>query len=1304
MGKTLKSAVIGGLIFAAFAGLVIVTGGFGLGVVTPFAGTFGLTAASSTLSLIGAAALGGAIVTGLASLLAPKADLSSTLGRARVTVNPDAPMTWLFGETALSTDVVWAGQHGDQQQFFSLVIAGAGHLIDSFGDLYINDELIAFSGDAATGDWAGGLWRQTAIGTEAQAAFVDIDAADNFSPTPWATTAQGRGMAHYRLRFETSHEKVSGGVPTRITQVAKCGPVYDPRLDGTRGGVGTHRTDDQTTWEYNDGTTDIGRNWALITLRYLLGWKINGVLVIGMGIDGDDIDIDQAVAAANVCEVIQDGIERYRIGGILPVSNDHAAIVGQLESAINGKIAVVGGKYYIWAPNNDLTPFSDILEVDLLREAGVHFLPSGPMEQLFNTARGRYVDTTAEGLFQLKPYPEVVEPTAVTEDGGTRLIDLDFPYIQDVEIAERVARQYVRRSRFGGTWAIALGPKGLTFQPFSVTTLNIKETNNGNETVRVTNESFSVTGVAVLELIEEDPSIYDTTLPLGTPVTSTPVGDFDTAGKIPVTGLAAEIIDVGGITGMVLDAFKVTWDDPGSFVLNTHVQFKIATSPTWTNETAIRPPAPEAFIFPLVPNTSYDIRARHISQQGVAGDFVSIVKTSGIFTVLGGDTIFNSELWVAPIADPMGGWILHDGTLARSTMLSSIVGPFIHLPKTIRIQGDGTAPGFYSAWKHFFKVNDSGSYIVYCWVRRRNAASTKGMHMGFVGTVQDLITPFNDNSNAFSLQDEGSLMVIGTWYLGVSILHPSDYVGADVGIAGLYDPADGTKIIDGNEFRVKAGTPSYDFRFGFFSNTTSFVAADGFEFTRPVGYRLDGTEPSIQTALDLAGVTGKSLVVTSAFLRKATAPNEPVADTGDQYDFATHILTPPSTAGGSDDDWFASPPAADGNPLYVIQATAEIFGSTGVDQTLDWNAPQVLLTDGSDGGDGNSIFVASVFLRKATAPTKPVDDDGQYNFTTNTLTPPGNPPSADDWSITVPTGTDPLYVSSGSFEISGSVGIDPTVIWSTPTILASDGADGAQGSPGDPGNDGDPGVDSIVSQLTNPVFVTPADNDGTNYSLTGSGGTHKVFEGVVDKTTASTHSVVGGSGSPSTLTQNGLTMSVVVATGVYSLSGASWTSDSESFTLRAVFGGVTNDKVYTISKSKAGGAGSPGQPVQIVGSSVIDISVTPDDARGEYGVYSNGKEQKKEGFGGFFVIGDWLISGALADYEVDANQVSGDAVSGSALDTWLVLSTSREWHLEDTSSAGPALEAELTIRIRNKITLTVIDTATVTFFVHEGFG
>lgn len=111
------------------------------------------------------------------------------------------------------------------------------------------------------------------------------------------------------------------------------------------------------------------------------------------------------------------------------------------------------------------------------------------------------------------------------------------------------------------------------------------------------------------------------------------------------------------------------------------------------------------------------------------------------------------------------------------------------------------------------------------------------------------------------------------------------------------------------------------------------------------------------------------------------------------------------------------------------------------------------------------------------------------------------------------------------------------------------------------------GANNIVGYLTNEsaVIATAADGTGGNYA--GAGGTFKVFDGLVDKTGTLgpvTYSIPASSG----------VIISIAATGVYTVTNT--TADTGTATLRAVYGGVTIDKVYSISRSKQGVQGDPG--------------------------------------------------------------------------------------------------------------------------------
>ena len=225
------------------------------------------------------------------------------------------------------------------------------------------------------------------------------------------------------------------------------------------------------------------------------------------------------------------------------------------------------------------------------------------------------------------------------------------------------------------------------------------------------------------------------------------------------------------------------------------------------------------------------------------------------------------------------------------------------------------------------------------------------------------------------------------------------------------------------------------------------------------------------------GADGLSVHVANVFKRSATAPATPAVDDG-QFNFTTKVLTPPT-------GWSVEPPAGS-DPLYVSTGSFSIVGATGTDTTVTWTAPDLLVQDGADGADGSagtdgddglSVFVANVFKRSATAPSTPTADDGQYNFTTKTLTPPAG------WSVEPPAGADPLYVSTGSFSVVGPTGIDTTVTWTAPDLLVQDGADGADGAAGADGDDGRPGLPGAST-------LALYDNADTNGSSSSQGRYH----------------------------------------------------------------------------------------------------------------------------------------------------------------------------------------------------------------------
>jgi hypothetical protein len=122
-----------------------------------------------------------------------------------------------------------------------------------------------------------------------------------------------------------------------------------------------------------------------------------------------------------------------------------------------------------------------------------------------------------------------------------------------------------------------------------------------------------------------------------------------------------------------------------------------------------------------------------------------------------------------------------------------------------------------------------------------------------------------------------------------------------------------------------------------------------------------------------------------------------------------------------------------------------------------------------------TIKNVEVFKRSSTALTKPTG--GSYVFSTNSITAPIG------WSITIPVGTDPVYVSRtqvSSYSSSSSTPITIVESWSSPAILAQNGAKGDNGTNGTNGRRGSVDIAVLGSTWT----TTAADN--AIYNATGS--------------------------------------------------------------------------------------------------------------------------------------------------------------------------------------------------------------------------
>lgn len=563
MGKVLKIGL-------AVAGIAVA---FVPGVGPAITGAiYGLTggavgAAAATVLAVGQAvtaglgALGIATAVGMAGKalgLGPKTPKVNreTIGRLTASVDPSAPRKVVFGRTAMATDIRYQAFTGTDKEYYHQIVCVASHTAEAIDELWLDDKLAWSSSSGIGADFTGYL-TVTSVLAGTSGNIVSIDST--WGPAS-NTRLTGCAYLHIRYKLTGNSKKVESpfaqSVPTRMTIVGKGMKVYDPRRDTTVGGSGSHRADDQSTWAYSVGGDDIGRNPALQTLTWLLGWKINNNLAVGRGVSPDRIDLDSFMAAANLCEedvaLAAGGTElRYRFDGIFAEDEDGGSILTTFMASMNGVLRDNGGKLGLSVLYNDLaSPVMSFTEADVI--GPFDWQQTQPLESHRNVVRGRYVDPSNNSLYQLVDYPQV---SIASPDGLDRILTMDLPGVQSASQAQRLAKQALQRLQYGGLfraefnargWGVLVGdPVELTFSPLGWT----------DKLFRVVERTIRPDGVCAMTLAEEDADLYAWDAEEAPPVVPANPVDYDWT-KHPL--IQANIEDNADVTLRITGAAKST--------------------------------------------------------------------------------------------------------------------------------------------------------------------------------------------------------------------------------------------------------------------------------------------------------------------------------------------------------------------------------------------------------------------------------------------------------------------------------------------------------------------------------------------------------------------------------------------------------------------------------------------------------------------------------------------------------------------------------------------------------------------------
>lgn len=644
MGKVLKIfTVVAGLalafvpgVGAAFTSAIIGLGG----------GTF--AAAGVAFALKGVLILAGGLMAAgmVGGLFRKNPDLTSAMyDRLKKNLDPDPVFKWAFGQVAFSTDLIFQERYGSKSDQMVEVYALAGHRISAVQSVYFDNEL-TWNGSAFTGKYATGMVSARAV-TEGTAGTALALGSGSY----WTTAARATGIARLELVYNLNPKKWGDGAlspPQRVTFIGKGSPVYDPRLDSTRGGSGSHRADDRSTWEYAHGGTDIGRNPALCLLAYLLGWKISTTFVLGRAIPPALIDFSSFITYASLCEesvVTAAGgtVQRYTCDILLSDADDHETNIrnllgcmGTVELTDDGGIYALSGGY-----DDTLTDTVVLTEDDLI--GGYEWSPAPGIRERHTGVTGRFPNPSK--LYVPESWGNV-NLASLYADGIPRLLQLDLPGVTRWETAQRIAKQILLADTVAGSFTAVFGPRMFAAKVGSLIELSLSPEGWNGKLFRVTSMAqahdlmFRVTAREVsADVYEWDAE--ETAIP-----TVTAIPAYDPTETVTPAGLAVTGRTVTGSNGLPVQFADVTWTaETSQLVAGIQIETKVSTATGWEIATDGLIDASLALLTVLAPaGVTVQARARYRMVSGVYGPYATTVSGAIPATEIDSDALADNAV------------------------------------------------------------------------------------------------------------------------------------------------------------------------------------------------------------------------------------------------------------------------------------------------------------------------------------------------------------------------------------------------------------------------------------------------------------------------------------------------------------------------------------------------------------------------------------------------------------------------------------------------------------------------------------
>ena len=583
------------------------------------------------------------VVSAISYLIAPKPKaprFNSTDETKGTLVNKDSnnnPIPVVYGKRQVGLTRVFVESSGSDNQYLyvaGVLCEGGGAGITAIDEVYVDDKLVTFDGALTDGTLRGVsssdanyykdgeslISIQGFFGLDNQSASSLLDETTN-----WTTDHKLSGLAYVALRFKWNQDAFSGLPEVRVTVRGK--KIYDPRLDSTKGGSGSHRQDDPTTWAYSN-------NSSLVLLDYLRNSRYGK----GLPNDAFETNYDSFKTSANTCDTqvtpysgAVSNINLFETNAVLDSEKKVLENVRELLVPMRAIFNYTQGKYKVIIEGTGssqllLTKDNVVSEVKLQGEN---------KNEKYNRVVGTFTNPEKDYQSDTVSYPpyddSALDPadqhaTMLSEDNNTLLErSFDMIHVTSPYQAEEICENILKRSRnnlkaevtvtsealnlsIGDIVTATYDTAGFSAKPFRVMSLSI----NSDSTVTLGLEEHQ-DNFYTWEEKGEAPTIADTILP----------NPFSVSPPASVT-LDDQLIEYSD--GVVITALDVTIGaSPDSFVDYYQVEYKLSTDTDYI--IAGQGSGLTQRILNVKDGFTYNVRVKAFNTLGVSSTYTSATRT-----------------------------------------------------------------------------------------------------------------------------------------------------------------------------------------------------------------------------------------------------------------------------------------------------------------------------------------------------------------------------------------------------------------------------------------------------------------------------------------------------------------------------------------------------------------------------------------------------------------------------------------------------------------------------------------------------